>query len=452
MYQIKNIFLIMVVGILLTTGCNKWDDHNRITDSNLNINLLEAIQSSSNLSTFTSLLVKSGYADTLASSRVFTVYAPTNDALSSIAAGLETNLDSLKKFVANHIAITAYYTQSVTGTQRIRVQSGKYHNITNAAIDDIAYITKDIAARNGVIQVIGTALPILMNTWEFAVNDSRMPELQKVLLVDSIGTLFRSRVYNLNDESKNFTFFALQDAAWQSEIDRYKPYTNVLNNADSTTKVAGWVVVKDLVVDTLYKTAADIPDTIVSKSGVRVGINQSSIVSTIKTSNGIVYILNSIEVPFRNKFMDIIIQGENYSSASANRLSNTSIRDKTDSATGGIFRDVLVYNHGVARFNLRYRLTEIPSIKYQAYWMALNDNINGMTAPFSQKIGVDSFNSPTPNYEVVQLNTYAEQFAGEFTLTQYKPTFNLYLVAANSTSANVNALVCNYIRLVPVFE
>lgn len=83
--------------------------------------------------------------------------------------------------------------------------------------------------------------------------------------------------------------------------------------------------------------------------------------------------------------------------------------------------------------------------------MALNDNINGMTVPFSQKIGVDSINSPGPAYSVVQLNTYAEQFAGEFTLTQYRPVFNLYLVAANSTAANANAIVCNYIRLEPVF-
>ncbi len=444
--------MLFTIGItVLLPACKKWEDHNRITDEQMAQNLMERIQGNPDLSSFATLLAKSGYADTLTSSRVFTVYAPNNAALSSIAPTLETDAEALKQFVANHISNQAHYTQSTEGTKRIPVMSGKYHNLSAGSIDDIAFTAKDLAAQNGVVQVIGNALPVLNNTWAFAESDARMPALQKVAMVDSLGSLFRTRVHNLRDESKNFTLFVLQDAAWQSEINRFKPYSNVPGNADSTSKVAGWLVAKDLAVEALYKSPAEIPDTIVSRSGVRVGIDKSAIVSTIKTSNGVVYVMNKLEVPLRNKFRDIIIEAENYTSASANRLANTYIRDKRDSATGGIFRDILVYNHSLAQFNLRYRLAEVPSLKYRVYWMALHDNINGLTTTFTQKIGVDSFNSPLPAYVTVPLNTYAEQLAGEFTLTSFRPGFNLFLTAANSTTAAANPILCNYIRLEPVF-
>ncbi len=448
--KIRKLFLaIFSIGLLLA-GCKKWEDHNRITDENIALTLLERLQANPDLSTFTDLLVKSGYADTLASLKMFTVYAPVNAALSSITASLENDNQALKAFVANHIANQAYYSDSVAETQRIPMLNGKYHDITSGTIDDLAFSSKDLAAKNGVVQVLSAFLPFLSNTWEFTETDARMPALQKELM-DSVENLFGTRVHNLKDESKNFTLFVLQDAAWQSEVNKFKPHTVVTGNADSTTKVAGWMVLKDLAVDVLYKSAAQIPDTIISKSGVKVGIDKTAIVSSIKTSNGMVYVMNRLEVPLQHKFREIIIEAENYTSASHNRLTNTFIRDKRDSATGNIFRDILVYNHGVAMFNLRYRLTDIPAGKYRAYWMALHDNINNMTTTFNQKIGVDSANSPLPAYVPVPLNTYAEQLAGEFTLTSYRPVFNLFLTAANSTTATANPIVCNYIRLVPVF-
>lgn len=449
--RIKWYFVAAIGGFLLLAGCKKWENHNRIVDGNMSVNLLQRIQADPNLSSFAEMLSRTGYDDTLASSRVYTVYAPDNAALQAVAAGLGNDLEAVKKFVANHIANQAYYTASTAGAIRVKVLSGKYHDITASAIDEVSFASKDLVARNGVMHVLKTALPVMGNSWDFAATDARMPVLQRLLMIDSLGGLFRTRVQDLQDESKNFTLIVLQDNAWKAEVDKLKPYSMVPGNADSTGKIAGWLVVKDLVLDTLYNTAADIPDTVTSRSGVRIGINKGAIVSSIKTSNGRVYVLNSLDVRLRDKFKSIVIQAENYTSVSANRTAQVFIRDKRDSATGGVFRDLMAYNHGLALFNFRYRLTEIPSLKYRAYWMALNDNINGMTAPFSQKIGVDSINSPTPAYSVVQLNTYAEQFAGEFTLTQYRPVFNLYLVAANNTTANTNAIVCNYIRLEPVF-
>ncbi|WP_346238718.1 fasciclin domain-containing protein [Niabella insulamsoli] len=447
----KAVFLWLIVFGGIMHGCKKWDDHNRVTEEAAGMNLLQRIEADPELSRFAELLASSGYADTVASSKRYTVYAPTNQALTALPPNITQDASLLKRFVAGHILSSAYTTTQIEGTIRAAALSGKYHDLTNTSIDNIAISRQNLLAKNGLLQVIGEALPLLENTAAFVASDARMPALQRAVLSGVLDSLFKRRVFDLTNESKNYTLFVVSDAAWQAEVEKYKPYFNVPGNEDSSRLVASWNVAKDWVVDTLYPTVASLPDTITSKFGVKTAIPKANIVEVVKTSNGVVYIMESLETLPRHKFRDIIIEAENYNGASHNRLGNTFIRDKRDSTTGGIFRDVLVYNHGVAMFNLRYRLTEIPSIKYRAYWMALNDNINGMTSTFNQKIGVDSFNSPTPVYATVALNRYAEQFAGEFTLTQYRPTFNLYLTAANSTSANVNAIVCNYIRLEPVF-
>ncbi len=448
--KIKSLFIIAAGAILLMPACKKWEDHNRLSDEGLSVTLAERISRETDLSRFAELLVKSGYADIVTASKNFTVYAPTNAALSSLPSSIENDTAALKKFVGNHIAVQAYYTGSTTGTLRVPMINGKYHDITAATVKGVTISGKDILARNGVLQIINEMLPVSNNIWEFVTTDARMPSLEKVALADSLAAQFLGRVHNLRNESKKYTLFVLKDAAWQSEVNKLKPYY-ITGTSDSTANLAGWAVLKDLALDTFYSTPAAIPDTVLSKFNVKVGIDKSAIAATIHTSNGVVYVMDKLEVSLRNKFKDIIIEAENYNSASANRLANTYFRDRVDSATGKIFRDVLVYNHGVAQFNLRYRLTEIPSIKYRVYWMALHDNINGMTTTFTQKIGIDSFNSPAPAYVTVPLNRYAEQLAGEFTLTKYRPVFNLFLTAANSTTATANPLVCNYIRLEPVF-
>ncbi|WP_114790612.1 fasciclin domain-containing protein [Niabella yanshanensis] len=448
--KIIQILFVVTGSALLLAGCKKWDDHNALTDDGLTMNLAERIANNTDLSRFMELLRQSGYADTLETSKMFTVFAPTNAALANLLPAIENDAAALKQFVGSHISSQAYYTSDMDVMARIPMLNGKYHNLTAENVDGVAIAGKDQLAKNGVLQIISEALPALPNIQQFIASDERMPGKQKAALL-SVDSLFSSRVHDAGVEAKNHTLFVLRDAAWQAEVDKLIPYSTVPGNNDSTAKVAGWLVAKDLLVDTLYSSAAAIPDTIVSKFGVRVGINKTAIAEAITTSNGVVYVLNQLDVPLHNKFPVVVIEAENYTSASHNRVANTFIRDKRDSATGGIFRDVLVYNHGVAQFNLRYRLTDIPALTYRAYWMALNDNINGMTAPFTQKIGVDSFNSPLPAYATVEMNRYAEQLAGEFTLTSYKPVFNLYLTAANSTATNSNALVCNYIRLVPVF-
>jgi uncharacterized surface protein with fasciclin (FAS1) repeats len=483
--NINKIFVCVALSCIFLLGCKKWDEHTTITDVALTKSLADQVKENGDLSKFYELLVKSGYDKIIGSSKTFTVYAPTNAALQTLDAGIINDSAKLKAFVGNHIATQSYYTTSVTSQQRILMLSGKYQNVLNKAINDASIVQADKYASNGILQVIDKMLPVLSNTWETLQTNTDIPVAQKTYMLsllrnvydvtnavqigvnpstgepiyqpgtDSIQTnLFWRNVFDLRNESKQYTLFVLTDAAWNSELNKFRPFcATATNNVDSTTSFASWTVVKDLAIEGFYKATAT-TDTVLSKFSVKVPVEQSAIVQTIQTSNGVIYIMNKVDVQPRHKILPITIEAENYRSTSNDRRGNTYFRDRYNPLTGKVFRDVNVFNHGVALFNINYQVKDIYSgVKYRAYWVALNDFNGGTT--FSQKL---AFSTPTANtftlqnangYTTVPANVFNEVLVGETTLPAYQPVLNVYLTAANSTTAASNPLVCDYIRLEP---
>ncbi len=474
-YKIVQLFSFGFL-LLILAGCNKAkDDRNAIADEALKKNLFELISGNAQLSTFAGYLKQTGYDKVISSSKNYTVFAPVNSVLANVDAGIVNDPAKLKKFVGNHIANQLFSTREVVTNTRIAMLNGKYNTMQQTKIETATISTADQYAANGLLQVIDQYLPALDNSWEFLSNSADAPVKQKTFLLslfrnvfdktnaivsginpttgepiyvpgtDSVFTnLFWNRVHDLKNEEKQFTFFVLTDAAWDAEVAKFTPYF-VTNTADSNTLVTSWNVVKDFAVDTLYNPAS-IPDTVVSKFGTKLPVEKSAIVKTIKTSNGIVYIMNKMNVQPVSKFKPYIIQAEQYTSTSHDRRSNTYFRERFSTATQSDFTDVLVENHGVSLFNIRYNITEVPSIKYKAYWVAVNDF---QTATFSQKLGIGTATSTTFGYTLVDLLNYNEVYIGEFTMAKYEPVFPIYLTAANSTTRAVNPLVCDYIKLVP---
>ncbi len=473
----KKLMLVAVsMSLLLFYGCTKLtEDHNAVTDDSLNKTLADVISSDAELSTFAKYLVQTGYDKVISSSKNYTVFAPVNSALATLDAAVVNDPVKLKKFVGNHIAIQLYSTRNVTTVTRILMVNGKYNNMKASKVEDANITVADKYASNGILQVVDKMLPALDNSWEFLSNNAAAPAKQKTFMLslfrnvfdltnavitginpatgdpiyqpgtDSIYTnLFWNKVYDLRDEKKQFTLFMLEDAAWDAEITKYTPYF-VTGTPDSNKLVTSWNVLKDFAIDTVYNPSS-IPDTIVSKFGTKLPVNKSAIVKTIKTSNGIIYILNKADVQPASKFKPYLIEAETYNATSHDRRGNTYFRDRFNTVTGKDFKDVLVFNHGVALFNIRYDITEVPSIKYKAYWVAVNDF---QTTTYTQKLGIGTAASTTFAYTTVAVNNPNEVYIGEFTMTQYQPVYNIYLVAANTTVAATNPIVCDYIKLVP---
>ncbi len=475
--RIRNIIFLAVALAVLSSGCKKLvDEHNAVTDPALKKTLLELIEENPDLSTFVGLLRQTGYDKELASAKSFTVFAPSNAQLVGVDQSILNSAARLKQFIANHIAGQKILTTQVTTATRVAMLSGKYNLMQGATIEGLAINTKDKYAANGVLQIVNGMLPALDNCWDFMFNNTAAPSSQGLYMqslfrnvfdptnavilgvnqltgepiyqsgTDSVYTnLFWNQVQDLRNEKKQYTYFMLTDAAWNTEVNKFLPYFET-TTADSSSFAARWNVVKDFAIDTLYNNPATIPDTIYSKFGTKLGIDRSAIVRTVKTSNGIVYVMSKLDVQPLHKFKTYLIETENYTASSLDRRGNTYFRDRNNTITGKDFRDVLVLGHGVALFNLRYELNEMPKVKYKAYWTAVNDF---QAATFTQKLGVGTATSTVFGYTSVVANNHNEVYIGEFTNTRYWPKYNVYLTAANSTTAAVNPLVCDYIRLVP---
>ncbi len=471
--SLRDLFLLSAV--LLTAGCRKMtEDHVAVTDPALDKNVLELLGSQTRYSTFNRFLAYTDYDDVLASSKTFTVFAPTNDALATLDASIVNDPVRLKRFVANHICEESLPLHAGSTMRQIRMYNGKTLSLTATSLEGTPLFAQNQYASNGVVHELRTFIPARDNCWEFAMGASA-PAKQKAFMqslfrnvfdpinatvtgidpltglpiykpgTDSVFTnMFWRHVYDLRDEQKRFTLFMIADAGWDAEISAYEPFfpTSV---TDSTRFATGWNIVRDFAVDTLLEPGK-LPDTVTSKFGARIPINRSAIRSTIKTSNGYVYVMEALPVHPLQRFQPRIIQTERYLSASHDRRSNTYFRERYNDVLGFNYSDVLVLNHGIAMFNLRYDISEMPAIKYKAYWIAVNDF---QTASFNQRVGVGSPTSALLPYVSVTANKKTETYLGEFALSRYFPLLSLYLTAANSTSNAANPLVCDYIKLVP---
>ena len=472
------IYLCLVIGI---NSCTKWDDHNAVTDASLTKDLLQQINENSNLSKFAELLVKSGYDKVVSSSQTFTVWAPTNAALATLDPAIVADTAKLRLFVGNHVATQMYSTGMTVTLTRIAMLNGKFNNMMGTKFEDANITEANRYTKNGILHILDKAVPALATTWQTLETGTGIPAKERAYLLslfqnvfdvtnavqtgvnpltgqpiyqpgtDSIRTnIFWRNVYDLRNESKQYTLFVLADAAWDAEINNLKPYF-ATGTVDSTTNLTSYEIVKDFAVEGYY-TAATMPDTVVSKFGIKLPVNKAAITQSIKTSNGIIHIMSSLAVAPFNRLRSFVIEGENYRFTSVDKRGNTYFRDRIDSTTGRPFRDVLFYNHGTALFYANYQVSGASSVKYKAYWVAYNDFA---TVTHSQRLLIDSIPTTaiaaTSNlpYTIVPIKSAAETFIGEFTLPRYKPTLNLYLTGANSTTAAVNPIVCDYIRLVP---
>jgi len=477
-----NIYRLLLIPVLaagaVATGCKKWDDHNAITDAALTKTIFEQISADTSLSRFADLLKKTGYDQVIASSKTFTVFAPTNTALAGLDAAIVNDAGKLKLFVGNHIANQSYFTRAATTSLRIPMLNGKYHNLLASTVNDATITRADQPAKNGVYHVINKMLPALNNCWGTLENDPAIPASQKAYMLslfmkifdptnavqtgvnpvtgepiyqpgtDSVYTnLFWRSVYDLNDESKQYTLFVLTDAAWDAEIVKFSPWFKMPDSLGGSAPITKWYVLKDLAAEGLYPQTT-VPDTLLSKFDVKIPVDKSAIVQTITTSNGIIYIMNKADVQPRHKIKPIIIQGEDYRSMSADKRGNMYFRDRFNTLTGKDFRDVLVYGHGTSTFNLKYRLYNVNSTKYNVSWVALNDF---QTATFTQKIAFGDPASTGSGYKTVSVNNFDEVTVGQVEFSNYSGFVDMFLVATNTTTAATNPLVCDYIKLDPVF-
>jgi hypothetical protein len=399
----KQCYLIALFFAVILTSCKKWDD-SKVNNPDLTQSLTAAIAADPTLTKFSDYMSKTGVDVLLQSSKTFTVWAPNNDALQSLDPAIVSDTAKLRNFLLNHISYETYFKRDVQTSLRVPMLNGKFNNFYGNKFEDANVVAADKFVSNGVLHVIDKAILVLPNMWDF-INSTASQYVQNSFVaalnftafdpslatIDSISSStgrpvyhpgtgfvvrnsFNDRVFDLRREDKQYTYFVISNAGFTLKADSLKPYYKA-TSATTTDSLDKWNLAKDLVVDTLYPTAASLPSTITSKFGIVIPINKASIVDTKKVSNGIVYVLSTSDIVTASRFKEIRVEGENPSGFQSDKTSNTNFlrvrMDRPD--TTKTYSDLMVSGHGITDYYSFYRLNEMPSMKYNVYGRAIND-------------------------------------------------------------------------------
>ena len=271
-YHIYNKVLGLVVAALTLVACSDtWDEHyNGNVTGVQEGSLWQAIKQDANLSNFASVIEACGYDKSLASSQVFTVFAPTNDKFSAsdaqelIAAYNEekdrvSDNDNtiIKEFLQNHIALYNY--SVATGSKdSIAMMNGKYVVLTDSEFGGSKLLSNNQLYGNGVLFTIDGKAEYFPSVFEYVRKDSDLDSLYNFLyserfyrkeflpeksvagdIVDGktvyLDSVFRQQndlfdydflQANLNTEDSTYWMVAPTNEVWKNLVEEYAEYYN----------------------------------------------------------------------------------------------------------------------------------------------------------------------------------------------------------------------------------
>ncbi len=202
-YRIKNkmsfnttlytlLFTLSPLGLISCT--DTWDDHYKSVTMGEG-NLWESIKNNQELSNFAKVIEATGYDKSLASSQVFTVFAPTNNSFTDadanaiiskyqteLAKGLKGEKNTaIKEFVMNHIALYNYSVANETADTTIRMMNGKSIGLTNSTFSGKNFTSINKQTGNGVLFTIDDVANYIPNIFEYAKMDEELDSVRHFL-------------------------------------------------------------------------------------------------------------------------------------------------------------------------------------------------------------------------------------------------------------------------------
>lgn len=262
--------------LLLGTGCtDTWEQHYRQEAAGGNT-LWEEISSRSELSHFAKVIDACDYDVVLNGSQTYSVFAPTNDALSEVEAdsliasytlqknqGVKTNDNRvITQFVHNHIALYRKSVSSMTNDS-ITMMNGKYQVLTQTTLGGKAFDVYNELHSNGVLYTLNAQIDYFPNVFEYLGLDSELDSVYnfinsysvydfdpnqsvaggivdgETVYLDSVVVLnnsFLSQYGYINSEDSTYWMLAPTNETWAelyAEYREYFVYDKSLAKADS---------------------------------------------------------------------------------------------------------------------------------------------------------------------------------------------------------------------------
>lgn len=274
---LKSYKMQAVAAVMAALGCascsDTWDEHYAVSSEGvINETLWNAINSNPNLSNFAKVAQACGYDKTLDGSQTFTVFAPTNNSLTSAQAdslisvfqaqqtsGVKSTENTvITQFLKNHIALYKQSVSTVT-SDSLKMMNGKYQQLTSTSIGGENFETKNVLYNNGILYTIGGKMTYSPNIYEYLAMDSDLDSVYTFIkglgryefdasqsvagsIVDG-KTQYLDSVMNykndffddlgyLNSEDSTYWFVAPTNSEWTRLVEEYTPYFNYDTKVD----------------------------------------------------------------------------------------------------------------------------------------------------------------------------------------------------------------------------
>lgn len=230
------------------------DDYNTVPQSSLpaaDQTLWQNISENDQLQQFAKILQKTGYADELQNSKVYTVWAPLDNTYDAEALLDGSNDEVLSRFVKNHIACYSHVAKT-NGQERIYTLNGKSYAFSADSYGEQALADRSLPCVNGVLHTIHGRQQFYPNLYEHIMTATGIDSVQSYFkrfertyldekasilgpvvggrqtYVDSVmvttNNLFgRLRAY-IQVEDSSYTALLPTDKAWIKAYDRIRPY------------------------------------------------------------------------------------------------------------------------------------------------------------------------------------------------------------------------------------
>lgn len=305
------------VGVGLSSCADTWDDHyESISEGTNQASLWQAIRQNPNLTNFASVVEACGFDKSLASSQVFTVFAPTNDHFSTDQAqqliqayqqekGTVNDEDNtvIKEFIHNHIAM---YNHSITNSSSdsLVMMNGKYAKLSTGVFSGSPILTSNEHYANGILFTIDGQAKYFPNVFEYLRKDPELDSLSsflydehfyrkefvpersvtggfvdgKAVYLDSVFVQ-RNNLFDydfleadINDEDSTFWMLAPTNEVWAQLIEQYTPYFNYDNTVEFRDSLVythpRMAIVGGTVFSRSYNTDAQLRDSAMSTNAI----------------------------------------------------------------------------------------------------------------------------------------------------------------------------------------
>ncbi|NVO21676.1 MAG: fasciclin domain-containing protein [Bacteroidetes bacterium] len=298
---ILSLVAVIAIGLVTLSSCKK-DDDNANNDTPKSI--AATASADPQFSILVQALTKAGLVSTLSNSGAYTVFAPTNDAFTSLFSKLgisgldQLSADALRPILLYHVlgskaissGLTSGYVSTLSPAVGGRFVSLKIDVAGEVKLNNTSKVTKaDIMASNGVIHVIDQVL-LPPTVADLAAGNSSFTTLVSALSGAGL-------VPALSDPAGTFTVFAPTNdafAALPSLPADLKPILlyHVLGSTVYSNEVTTGYA-KTLSTYMTYPMDVYINTT----SGVKINNSASVVLADVVGTNGVIHVIDKVLLP-----------------------------------------------------------------------------------------------------------------------------------------------------------